>query len=49
MGLAEELGNLHEGCQGCVQRLRGLEDPILPLSVPSGVQLAPTSPELVEG
>ena len=29
--------------------MRGLEDPNLPLSTPSGVQLAPTSPKLVEG
>ena len=35
--------------QGCVERLRGLEDPNLSLSIPSDVQLAPTSPKLVEG
>jgi hypothetical protein len=31
-GSAEELGILQRHGQGCVERLRGLEDPILPLS-----------------
>jgi hypothetical protein len=35
--------------QGCVERLRGLGDPNVPLSIPTGVQLAPTSPKLMEG
>jgi hypothetical protein len=35
--------------QGCVESSRGLEDPKLPLSIPTGVQLAPTSLKLVEG
>jgi hypothetical protein len=34
--------------QGCVERSRGLEDPNLPPSAPTGVQLAPTSAKLVE-
>ena len=33
--------------QGCVEPWRGFEDPNLPLSIPNGVQLAPTSPKLV--
>jgi hypothetical protein len=37
-GSAEELGDLQRHAQGCVQGLRGLEDPNLSLSVPSGVQ-----------
>jgi DNA-binding SARP family transcriptional activator len=37
------------GCQGCVERSGGVELPNLPLSTLSGVQLAPTSPKLVEG
>jgi hypothetical protein len=48
-GSAEEPGILQRPAQGCVERLRGLEDPNLPLSVPNGVQFAPTSPKLVEG
>jgi membrane protein len=48
-GSAEEPGILQRHGQGCVERLRGLEDPNLPLSAPTGVQLAPTSPKLVEG
>ena len=47
-GSAEELGILQQHGQGCVGPLRGLEDPILPLSVPTGVHLTPTSPKLVE-
>jgi hypothetical protein len=35
--------------QGCVEASQGLEDPNVHLSIPSGVQLAPTSPKLVEG
>src|SRR5687767_10922584 len=49
LGSGEELGNLCVGCQGCVERSGGLELPNLPLSILSGVQLAPTSPKLVEG
>jgi hypothetical protein len=48
-GAAEEPAILQRHAQGCVEPSRGLEDPILPLSVPSGVQLAPTSPKLGEG
>jgi hypothetical protein len=48
-GSAEEPGMLQRHAQGCVERLRGLEDPKLPLSDPTGVQLAPASPKLVEG
>jgi hypothetical protein len=40
-------GILQRPGQGCVERLRGLEEPDLPLSVPTGVQLAPASPKLV--
>ena len=35
--------------QGCVEPSRGLEDPGLPLSAPTGVLLALTSQKLVEG
>ena len=48
-GSAEELGILHLPGQGCVETSRGLEDPYLPLSIPSDVKLAPISPKLVEG
>ena len=48
-GSAEELGILQRHGQGCVERLRGLEDPILPLSAPTGVQLTATSPTLLCG
>jgi hypothetical protein len=48
-GSAEEPGILQRHGQGCVERLRGLVDPKLPLSAPTGVQLAPTSPECVDG
>jgi hypothetical protein len=48
-GSAEESTTLQRSGQGCVGPSRGLEDPNVPLSVPSGVQLAPTSPKLVEG
>src|SRR5215203_3338199 len=48
-GSAEESWVLKRHGQGCVERLRGLGDPKLPLSTPSGVQFAPTSPKLVEG
>jgi hypothetical protein len=48
-GSAEKPGILQVHAHGCVESSRGLEDPKLPLSVPTGVQLAPTSPKLVEG
>ena len=48
-GSAEELGVLQRHAQGCVEAQRGPEDPNVPLSVPTGVQPAPTSPMLVEG
>ena len=38
-GSAEEPGILQRDSQGCVGPSRGLEDPILPLSVPTSVQL----------
>ena len=48
-GSAEEPGYSSAAwSQGCVERLRGLDDPNLPTSTPTGVQLAPTSPKLVE-
>ena len=47
-GSAEGPGILQRHAQGCVERSRGLEDPNLPLSVPTGVQLAHTSPKLVK-
>jgi hypothetical protein len=47
-GLVEEVGILQRHDQGCVERSGGLEDPDLPLAAPSRVQLAPTSPKLVE-
>jgi hypothetical protein len=37
-GILEEPGILQRYGQGCVGRLRGLEDPILPLSALTGVQ-----------
>src|SRR5215216_1361903 len=40
---------LQRHAQGCVEPSRGLEDRKIPLSAPNGVQLAPTSPECVEG
>jgi len=48
-GSAEESGILQRHGQRRVERSRGLEDPKLPLSAPSGALLAPTSPKLVEG
>jgi hypothetical protein len=47
-GSAEELGTFQRHVQGRVEPPRELEDPILPLSAPTGVQRAPTSPMLVE-
>jgi hypothetical protein len=47
-GLVEESGTLQHTGQGCVGHSRGLEDPNVPLSAPTSVQLAPTSPKLVE-
>jgi len=47
--MAEESVILRRHDQGCVEVKRGLEDPKLPLSAPTGVHLAPTSQELVEG
>jgi hypothetical protein len=47
-GSAEEPGILQRHAQGCVEPSAGLEDPNLPLSAPSSVQFAPTSPKLVE-
>jgi hypothetical protein len=47
-GSAEEPGILQRHTQGCVEPSRGLEDPNLPVWAPTGVQLAPTSPKLVE-
>jgi hypothetical protein len=37
-GLEEEQKILQRSSQGCVERLRGLEDPKLSLSTPTGVQ-----------
>jgi hypothetical protein len=48
-GSAEESGLLAWYWQECVETLRGPIDRYLPLSIPTGVQLAPTSPKLVEG
>jgi hypothetical protein len=48
-GSVEELEILQRHAQGCVERSGGLRDPILPLSDPTGEQLAPTSPKLVDG
>jgi len=48
-GSAGEPGILQSHPQGHVGPSRGLEDANLPLSGPTGVQLAPTSPKLVEG
>jgi hypothetical protein len=48
-GSGEEPGILQRHDQGCVERLRGIDYPNLPLSDPTGEQLAPTSPKLVEG
>ena len=48
-GSAEKPGILQVHAQGCVDPSRGLEDPNVPLSTPTGVQPAPTSPKLVEG
>ena len=47
-GSAEEPGILQRHAQGCVGPLRGLVDPKVPLSAPTGVHLASTSPECVE-
>jgi hypothetical protein len=41
-------GILQRHYQGHVESSGGFEDPKLPLSVPSSVQLAPTSPKLVD-
>jgi hypothetical protein len=38
-GSAEESGILQRHNQGCVEASRGLRDPKLPLSIPTGVQL----------
>ena len=46
-GSAEKPGDLQRPGQACVDPSGGLEDPKLPLSAPTGVQLAPTSPKLV--
>jgi hypothetical protein len=48
-GSAEEPAILQRFSQGYVEPLRGLEDPNLPLSASTSVQLVPTSPKLVEG
>jgi hypothetical protein len=48
-GSAGEPGILQRHGQGCVEGSRGLEDPKVPLSIPTGVQLVPTSPKLVKG
>jgi hypothetical protein len=48
-GSAEESVILQRHAQGYVEPSRGLEDPILPLSAPTGAQLTPTSPKLVKG
>jgi hypothetical protein len=48
-GSAEESGIVRRHPQGRVEPSRGLEDPNLPLAAPTGVLLAPASPELVEG
>jgi hypothetical protein len=42
-------GILQRHDQGRVERSGGLGDPKLSLSVPTGVQIAPTSPKRVEG
>jgi hypothetical protein len=42
-------GVLQRSGQGFVEPSRGLDDPNLSLSALTGVQLAPTSPKLVEG
>jgi len=47
-GSAEETRISQRHDQGCVECSRGLEDSKLPLSTPTSVQLAPTSPECVE-
>jgi hypothetical protein len=46
-GIGIGTGVLQRHGQGCIERLRGLEDFNVPLSAP-GVQLAPASPNLVE-
>src|SRR5215208_727057 len=48
-GRQRNQGILQRHAQGCVEPWRGFRDPIVPLSVPTGVQLSPTSPKLVEG
>ena len=45
---AEESSIVQRHAQGCVEPLRGLEDPKLLLLVPTGVQLVPASPKLAE-
>ena len=48
-GSAEEPAILQRHGQECGEASRGIEDPNLPLSTPTGAQLALTSPKLVEG
>ena len=48
-GSAWEPELLRRHDQGHVGPSRGLEDPNVPLSTPTGVRLAPTSPMFVEG
>ena len=48
-GAAEESGIPKRHDQGCVQGSRAPPRSTLSLSAPTGVQLAPTSPKLVEG
>ena len=48
-GSAEEPEIPQRHGQGCIEPSRGFEDPRVPLLAPSGVQLAPRSPELVDG
>jgi len=48
-GSAEEPEVVCRHGQGCVEPLQGFEVPNVPLSAPTGVRLAPTSPMLVEG
>jgi hypothetical protein len=48
-GISRGTGDCSAACSGCVERSGGLEDANLPLSAPTGVQLALTPPKLVEG
>ena len=48
-GSAEETRISQRHDQGCVECSRGLEDSKLPLSAPTGVELAPRSQEPMEG